>query len=197
MRVNGPYTHNTGILKGRRYVNIVYDNGKKTTKMYARYLMEQHLGRELSPEESVDHIDEDFTNDSIENLQVLSLAENSRKSNYLRRPAEYWTFNCPWCQKEFTKPARFVRWNNITRKKFGPFCGKKCAGAWTRHRQLLSGQVNLVGIGRKRRVAELVNAVDLGSTEEQSSCGFESRPSEKNVSPSQFPSTFELVEQVV
>ena len=42
--------------------------------------MEIRLGRRLNSDETVDHIDNDKTNDSPENLQVLSLKDNARKS---------------------------------------------------------------------------------------------------------------------
>ena len=61
------------------HVVIVYDDNSKKTKSYPRYLMEQHLGRELSKEETIDHIDHDFTNNSIENLQILTRQDNARK----------------------------------------------------------------------------------------------------------------------
>lgn len=83
IKVYGPYTRKDG----RKHV-IIYDTETQSrrTVSYPRYLMEQHLGRELLPEEQVDHINEDFTDDRIENLQLLSRAENNRKSN-LGRPS--------------------------------------------------------------------------------------------------------------
>lgn len=45
---------------------------------YARWLMEQHLGRALSPDEVVHHINGDATDDRLENLQVLTRSEHIR-----------------------------------------------------------------------------------------------------------------------
>jgi len=50
------------------------------TVLWARYKLEKKLGRPLRADETVDHKDEDKTNDRISNLQVLTLAENSTKS---------------------------------------------------------------------------------------------------------------------
>lgn len=86
MRVYGPYVSKRGKLKGRRSVMIVRDDGSRRGMLYSRFLMQQKLGRELSSDEHVDHIDEDFTNDDIDNLQILSPAENVRKSS-LGRPS--------------------------------------------------------------------------------------------------------------
>jgi len=74
-KVYGPYTREDG----RKHV-IHYDGKTRRTQSYPRYLMEQHLGRELLPNETVDHINEDFTDDRIENLQLLSLVDNVNKS---------------------------------------------------------------------------------------------------------------------
>jgi hypothetical protein len=127
MRVNGPYIHTTGKLKGRRYVNIIHDDGRKTSMLYSRWLMQEHLGRELGRDEYVDHRDEDPTNDSIENLQILTNSENSKKSARLRRPLPMLRLTCPRCLTSFEREERHVR---RSRKlgKAGPYCGRSCAG---------------------------------------------------------------------
>ncbi len=89
--------------------------------------MEQHLGRELLPEETVDHIDEDFTNDAIENLQILSLSENAKKSAATRPSRDMYAFICPACGCNSIKPNNHVK-NNRRRGKSGPYCSRRCAG---------------------------------------------------------------------
>jgi hypothetical protein len=76
MKIYGPYLRKDG----RKHVVIVHPDGRKQTKSYPRLLLEQKLGRELTKEETVDHKDDDFTNDSLDNLQILSLANNAKKS---------------------------------------------------------------------------------------------------------------------
>jgi hypothetical protein len=76
MKIYGPYLGKDG----RKHVVIVHPDGRKQTKSYPRLLLEQKLGRELKKEETVDHKDDDFTNDSSDNLQILSLAHNAKKS---------------------------------------------------------------------------------------------------------------------
>lgn len=78
LKVYGPYTR-----KDNRQHIILYDTETKIrrTQSYPRYLMEQHLGRELSPVEHVDHINNNPSDNRIENLQLLSQLENNRKSN--------------------------------------------------------------------------------------------------------------------
>lgn len=131
--VNGPYIHTTGRLEGRSYVDIYFDDGTKTTKLYSRFLMEKHLGRKLKYDETVDHINEDPTDDRLENLQVLSRSENARKSAS-KRSIEMITFRCPECGEWVEKKARNVR-SNRKKGRDGPFCGKSCAGKHSARKQ--------------------------------------------------------------
>lgn len=130
MTIYGPYRHSTGNLKGRAYICIRHPDGKRTTKLYSRYLLEQELGRELSYDETVDHINGDFTDDSLENLQVLSRSENAAKGSPNRKSIEWVTFQCPVCGTWTEKNARIVR-GNRKKGKAGPFCGRSCAGKYS------------------------------------------------------------------
>jgi len=122
MKVYGPYTRKDG----RQHV-ILYKNGKRQTVSYPKYLLEQKIGRSLLPYETCDHIDGDFTNNHLDNLQVLSRSDNSAKAMALKC-AEKAYFVCPECNMSFYKNMRDVRGNQIKQKKAGPFCSKKCAG---------------------------------------------------------------------
>ena len=93
--------------------------------------MEQHLGRELLPEETVDHIDDDFTNDDLSNLQLLTLVENIKKQHE-RSPRKIYEFICPCCEKPSQKYLNEVT-SNWKKGKSGPYCRKSCAGQSTYH----------------------------------------------------------------
>ena len=121
MKVYGPYTRKDG----RQHV-ILYENGKRKTVSYPKYLLEQKLGRLLLPHETCDHIDGDHTNNCFENLQVLSRSDNVRKHAVLQ-PAEFGVFTCPICNCSFTKRMSKVR-HNRKQGKSGPYCSKTCAG---------------------------------------------------------------------
>lgn len=54
------------------------EEGKRILIDEHRYVMEQFLQRKLTKNEVVHHIDEDKTNNDIENLQVLTRSEHSR-----------------------------------------------------------------------------------------------------------------------
>ena len=121
VKVYGPYKNR----EGRNIVIICSPQGNRTTQ-YARYLMEQKLGRLLLLTETVDHIDGNKTNDSIKNLQILSRGENIRKSVI---PAPQYTFVCPVCNEVSSKSLSKVA-GNWKQGKAGPFCSRSCAGKY-------------------------------------------------------------------
>jgi len=125
MRVYGPYKRKDG----RQHVIIIYENGKRQTISYPKYLLEKKIGRKLTKNETCDHIDGDFTNNCLDNLQVLTRSENSAKALVTRRAEEAY-FVCPECNKSFYKLVRDVKGNQIKQKKAGPFCSRQCAGRY-------------------------------------------------------------------
>lgn len=107
-------------------MTVWYDDGSHGTTLYSRYLMEQHLGRRLDPvSETVDHINDDFTDDRIDNLQLMTRADNARKS---ARPRETMDFTCPIRLTDSVGRARNYRQNQLVQGKSGPYCSKSCAG---------------------------------------------------------------------
>ena len=131
MKIYGPYTRKDG----RKHI-VKYKNGKRTTQSYPRYLMEQHLGRPLLDTEEVDHTDEDYTNDDINNLQLLTKIENIRKNIiHTDKKPEIFEGICPICFTPFTKEMRHVKDNQIKRGKAGPFCSRSCAGKYSTSKQ--------------------------------------------------------------
>ena len=120
MKMYGPYTRSDG----RSHVIFIDSQGKRRTQSYPRYLMEQHLGRELLPNEHVDHINDDCSDNRIENLQLLSQAENNKKSSFKKM----YYCECPACGKGFEAIASRVEYNQGKQGKAGPYCSKSCAG---------------------------------------------------------------------
>ncbi len=106
---------------------VLYNSGKdRSSVSYARYLMSVKLGRYLSRQEHVDHIDNDKTNDVLENLQILTPKENSRKQG--RSVAVFYECICPACGGDFKLPA------NQAYNKFFPTCSRSCGrkkASWT------------------------------------------------------------------
>lgn len=116
----GPYVNR----EGRKIVIVRRFDGSKKTTTYARYLIEHALGRELLPSETVDHIDNNKLNDNINNLQLLSRADNIIKSI---PPSEVW-LECKYCKKKFKRRLKVYWRNKYERQMDGPFCSKSCVG---------------------------------------------------------------------
>ena len=99
IELESPYCndYNSGYLidgsEDRKIVVLISHDGSKHSTSYARYLMSISLNRYLSDEETVDHINEDKTDDRIENLQILSSTDNIKKHHIQSfKPYEHGTY---------------------------------------------------------------------------------------------------------
>lgn len=79
--------------EGRNMAQLV-SKEHRTTMSYARYLYSVKEGRMLSKLEQVDHIDNDKTNDAVENLRILTARENSIKQGMLMRKSIHGSLSC-------------------------------------------------------------------------------------------------------
>lgn len=119
-KVYGPY------IQGKRKIIILkFKDGSTKTTSHARFLYEKHHDRVLTDSETVDHIDGDSLNDTLSNLQVLSLRDNIQKSS---KPSKVIQVDCERCGSPFEVELRVFKRNQITLKKAGPYCSKHCAG---------------------------------------------------------------------
>ena len=112
---------------------MVYDKDKKQVVPYARYLMEQRLGRKLNDDEEVHHIDHDKTNDVIENLEVVNSTEHRKHHNPLKYKDTI--EQCYICGKSFTFTAK-QHCNKYRERNRKPdtvdkyFCSRRCSGIY-------------------------------------------------------------------
>lgn len=86
-------SHRKEILNKNGYLSLCIGNHREYVH---RLVMEEHLGRKLTDDESVHHINGDRTDNRIENLQLLTKSEHSRlhaienglgKSNFGKEPS--------------------------------------------------------------------------------------------------------------
>lgn len=131
---NGPY-----IMGGYRAWVVQYSNGRRRTEYEHRLVVEKHLGRKLTKHELVHHRDGDRLNNSVPNLSVTGRVEHP---SYHAHGEETVVLKCMLCGKEFVRMANDERHNRKVGKS-GPFCGKGCAGRWSRYKQINGGQRNL------------------------------------------------------
>ena len=123
-KVYGPYLH---AKEGRYYVQLVILGSKanhRTTLSYARYLMAMHLGRVLSGDEHVDHIDDNKLNDDLNNLQILTKKENIAKG----RSRAVVDLICPNCGVAFTRDRGQTHLTNG--RGMRTFCSRRCSGQY-------------------------------------------------------------------
>lgn len=129
MKVHGPYKRRDG----RQIVIIVERNGRRRTVSYPKWLMEIQLGRKLDPNlETIDHIDSNFDNNNLDNLQIIDRKTHSKQDT---RRVKLVKFQCAWCDKDFERSPRLVR-DKSRKNKAGPFCSRGCAGKYSRMLQL-------------------------------------------------------------
>ncbi len=138
VRIRGPYF----CKDGRNRIDLV--TGEKTKLvLVARAKLEAKLGRKLKRWETVDHIDEDKTNDRTYNLQVLSRADNAYKSiAKVIQPK----VRCALCRTKFRLSKEQCKPG--LRKKAGPFCSRSCSGKYGK-------SVQVTGKTRKRKDYEV------------------------------------------
>lgn len=122
--VHGPYQR-----KDLRYHVILCSVGskKKKTVSYPKALVEIRQGKRLERNETVDHINGDFFDNSRKNLQIISRAENAYKGATKRKPVQC---KCAWCNTKFELSR-----NQLTtraKNKVGPFCSRSCATRYTK-----------------------------------------------------------------
>ncbi len=104
--------------ENRRTVILYNSSQERSSVSYARYLMAVKEKRFLLKDEHVDHIDDDKTNDSIKNLQILSPLENSKKAG---KGITLQGFVCPECGICFQAPKNQSEGRNVR------YCSRKCA----------------------------------------------------------------------
>jgi hypothetical protein len=141
-RIYGPYQSKQD---SRLRIVVCFDNRTKKTVSYPKYLMEKHLGRYLTDDETVDHIDCNFLNNEISNLRVLprslhASVDAKRKKNQ--------TFECPMCKMKFSLVGDRLHdaIQNRRKGKAGPFCSKSCAGKYGKSVQLGEDKMEVVEI---------------------------------------------------
>ncbi len=132
-KIHGPYLirNPKSTNYGRKQVIIHYEDGSRRTMLLSRHLMEKKLGRRLLPEEHVDHINRDKTDDRIENLQILDSSSHASKDSIRVGLVE---ITCVLCKSKAMKKARYLA-HNAKQGKAGPFCSRSCAGKYGRQIQ--------------------------------------------------------------
>ena len=118
---------------GRKFIVYKGEDNKYHSKAYARYLMEQHLGRKLTNEEEVHHKDHNKMNDVIEKLEVKNKTIHRREHNIKPIIIEH----CYICGSDIIVDSK-KRANHYRSKNKNPdkwFCSKHCSGIFGQKEQ--------------------------------------------------------------
>ena len=149
---NAGYTHVSS--EGRRYITLKKFNGGIGGTSYARYLMSVKLGRFLTNQEEVDHIDENRTNDDINNLQILTPEQNKEKQrlHYINNVQQKFDLSCPQCGKDFTLTERDMGekfYKHYQNNGSGLiFCSRSCNATFNRGTSLVGKSIDEDTINR-------------------------------------------------
>lgn len=126
--VYGPYTRKDG----RKHV-VLYNSsipsgqkGRTKTISFPKAIIESNIGECLLPEETIDHKDRDFNNNSPENLVIKERSYHSSE-DALRVYVE--PLPCSWCGKVFTPTRGQI--NTRAESTAGPFCSRHCSGSYS------------------------------------------------------------------
>lgn len=111
---------------GRNLVLFTRPNGTITGTSYARYLMSVHLGYIIPDELHVDHINNDKTDDRIENFQLLTPKENIKKyyDYYHEHIKKTYKLKCHYCGNE--KEISESKNSHINKRKYRFHCSRVC-----------------------------------------------------------------------
>lgn len=117
--------------EGRKRVVLYNPPNQRSGVTYARYLMCIKLGYILPTELEVDHIDNDKTNDNIDNLQVLTKAQNLEKQNlhYLTYVQIRCGYHCAYCEFPFIITEREKKMRLAKGQELA-FCSRSCAASY-------------------------------------------------------------------
>lgn len=98
------------------------NNQKRSSTQYARYKLSVSLSRYLTKDETVDHIDNNKTNNDLSNLQILSIGDNVRKSH--KKPL--FVTNCFICGKSFNVKRNLTIEQKLKCKNNELCCSREC-----------------------------------------------------------------------
>lgn len=129
-KIYGPYTGKDG----RQRVIIHQENGKKRTVSYPKFLVESLIGRQLLDDETIDHIDGNFSNNVLSNLRIVYRKQHCYEDAIRIKP-EIYTRVCVMCGKE-------IEYDTSKRVQRINFCSRQCSGKYGKYIQ--NGSVKII-----------------------------------------------------
>lgn len=116
----------------------VWITGENRIMSYPKYLMEKHLGRQLSDNEEVHHKDKNPLNNELSNLEIRQRGEH--QAEHSKKFFDTMA-TCYWCGREFLWTGKQQQYfysnrrnHNIATKT--PFCSRQCSGQYGKSVQM-------------------------------------------------------------
>jgi hypothetical protein len=116
------YPPNQGYIRIRRGDDIILEH---------RAVVEESIGRPLDSSEIVHHVDENKTNNELDNLEVMSNSEHAR--HHARKPTLI-DLTCGMCHNTFQK--NLSKYNYAIAQGWHVYCSRSCRGLAGRLKQL-------------------------------------------------------------
>lgn len=120
--IYGPYKR----ADGRMHIVVYNSNTRnKKTISYPKYILMQN-GYDISEDCHVHHIDGDYSNNSIDNLQIV---ENKDHMSYHKKYeiGQTVTLTCSFCGNDFEIDISKLRYRFRKNRK-NVFCSRNCSG---------------------------------------------------------------------
>lgn len=105
------------------YVKLYLDNGKVVDEH--RYIMSNHLNRNLTYNEVVHHKDGNKKNNDISNLELISRKSHATNHGYKTDEEKYINLICSYCNKEFKAFRKDYNFKS-SKGQENFFCGRSC-----------------------------------------------------------------------
>jgi len=123
------------IVKKGSYNYAVVRNHPRASKhgyvLHHRVVMENHMKRLLNTDEVIHHKNGDKKDNRIENLQVMTVSEHSKRHSSVGRAML--KLRCPWCGLTFVREKRQT---HIAKGGRYTCCSASCRGKLSRNIQL-------------------------------------------------------------
>jgi len=121
----------TSNLDNRRRVDLCNSKSNRTTISYARYLMCVKLGYVINSDFEVDHVDNNKSNDDVNNLQVVTSVENKLKETirYLEEEQISYGYHCAFCNTPFILTEREQKMRLAKNQELA-FCSRSCSAKY-------------------------------------------------------------------
>lgn len=103
------------------YIQLYLANGKVVEEH--RYVMANHLGRDLGTDEVVHHADENKANNDLPNLRLMLRPDHARGH---AKPPTIERLTCEWCGVAFEREIRQIN-HKRARGQMTFFCSRSCS----------------------------------------------------------------------